>query len=263
LPLETRQWDYKFGEKNPLFRALTEERRRDLYLGRDEERPKAASPDGKRKLRSRTRSNSESGERKSRSSSGQWDSDPLDAAMAAAGGDFGFSSADVRHVQQELEVKRTQRSAAGARGCTCRKLHVYIPPAHAGKKAAHRRLNVPKVKDELRARQALSPAEDKRLSREELEERLAALVEKEPCCGPDCECRKNGIECQSDTCTCWWSSHHHKKAPSKTKTQRLSLEEIRVLCGNAHGMFTVDLEAIDDYRKPFYTCQPAKATHDE
>lgn len=58
-------------------------------------------------------------------------------------------------------------------------------------------MNVQKVKEELRKRNALPSPQG---SREDLEQLLLEIVQQEPCCGPECECTINGIECQDDAC---------------------------------------------------------------
>ena len=265
-PLETRQWDFKFGIKNPLFRALSEKRRMQLIMGIEEEPKPQQQPQQSPQQQQKQQSPSSSG-RRARSNS--------DASSKKHGGNhhhrrsYRSSSRtedkdadfEARHIQQELEQLRTLRTKQGSRGCTCRKLHVYIPPPNAGKKAAHRRLNVNKVKEELRKRNALPPPPQG--SREDLERLLADLVQKEPCCGPECECSLNGIGCQSDACSCWKASNNHLKE----STQAPSPQEIKRRCGNTFGMYAYDEAKIEAYRRPFFTtttyCQPVAATNGE
>lgn len=247
-PLETRQWDYKFGKKNPLFRALPEKARMHRIMGTEEAPPSppkkaATSPTVGR----RTRANSDLGNRP-RNSASRSRSSSFSTRSNSYSDDKDIDF-EARHIMQELEQLRTWRSKRGSKGCTCRKLHVYIPPPGSGKKAAHRRMKVSKLKEELRARSALPSPEG---SRENMEQLLLKLVEQEPCCGPSCECVQNGIECQSDACTCWHAAAHHVK----DGTAPLRPSQIEERCGNSFGMVTVDSDMIDAYRAPFLTCLP-------
>ena len=244
-PFETRQWDFKFSPKNPLFRTVPEKTRMHLILGTEEPtpaKPKEASPNSPRRTtRSQARHNSHNERHHSRSSSrNSFQEQPSD-------------NFDARHVQQELEVLRTARTKQDARGCVCRKLHVYIPPPSAGRKAAHRRLKPAVVKEELRQRNALPEPQG---TRESLEQLLAELVVAEPCCGEDCPCSAAEIACQSDACGCWKAAAHHLPASTTKPTP----DEQVARCGSRYGMVTVDFDTIDAYRKPFYTCRPCRKT---
>jgi hypothetical protein len=268
-PLETRQWDYKFGTKNPLFRALSEKARMHVIMGitEDASSPKApaASPTS---MARRTRSNSDVGHTNKNGSNNNNNNSvngTRSSRRTRSGSYSGKSNSfsedkdldfEARHVMQELEALRNLRSKRGGRGCQCRKLLVYIPPPGSGKKAAHRRMKPSKVKEELRARNAL-PSEN--ASREEMENLLLKLVQEEPCCGPDCDCVKNGIECQSETCSCWHAASNHVKDGTKP----LACEEIEFRCGNPFGMVTVDFQLIDAYRAPFLTCLPVTISSEE
>jgi hypothetical protein len=260
--LETRQWDYKFGTKNPLFRALSEKARMHTIMGISENTASSPSSSPSKKTASptqgrRTRSNSDLGTRssKGRTRSGSYSSSHSASLRSNSYTEDKDVDFEARHVMHELEQLRTSRSKRGAKGCTCRKLLVYIPPPGSGKKAAHRRMKVPKLKEELRARNALSSLSPN-ASREEMERLLIELVQNEPCCGPDCECVQNGIECQSDACTCWHAAAHHVK-DGTTPLRPIQIEE---RCGNSFGMVTVDSDMIDAYRAPFLTCLPAEDT---
>ena len=86
-------------------------------------------------------------------------------------------------------------------------------------------------------------------SREELEQLLHDTVEQEPCCKwGDCSCKKESIECQADTCSCWYDSHVHVKTGS-TGSKNKTPAEIISRCGNPHGTITVDVAAIDSFRE--------------
>ena len=163
-----------------------------------------------------------------------------------------YSDTDIRHVRNELEQIRIQRSEENCSGCSCRKLHVTLPnnanaPHTTSKKNHHRRLTERKVKEELRKRHVHY---DNSQSRNELEVMLHDIVEKEGCCfGMDCPCVRNGINCQADTCGCWKTSHstgNHKYGPKEA-----SVQDIQKSCGNEHGMYVYDLQKIKDNRKRY------------
>jgi hypothetical protein len=175
-----------------------------------------------------------------------------------------FSQATIHSIRNELERIRNSRTMEGSNGCTCRKLHVYLlPPNNAGKRAHHRRLKLAKVKDELKKRHALPDNHDQ-LSREQLELALHELVEREPCCTShsECPCVAHGIECQADTCSCWYESHQtkdHQKQQQEQQQQTqhyghplwLTPEEITARCGNRYGTYVVDLHKIDRFRRSY------------
>ena len=238
--LETRQWDYKSGVKNPLFRNLIEEERQALLLG-------TTNPDFDRCMASPSEqllsSSPPTKSRRSRSNS--------------LSGEFNstYDQASVHNVRNELEQLRNARTQDGGTGCSCRKLTVYIPPSDGsgGKRAQHRRLKPQKLTQELKKRGLYDP----HASREQLEHTLHDAVEQEPCCywADDCACARNGIECQADACACWHDSHVHEK---KTAA-RLKVDEIQRRCGNTYGMEVVNIEAIELYREQVLTalvCQP-------
>ena len=157
----------------------------------------------------------------------------------------------VHHVRNELENVRFERNKSGATGCNCRKLVVYLPPkdGSGGKKAQHRRLKPSKVVQELKKRHLYDPS-IALMSREQMEKILHKAVEKEPCCrDDDCFCVRNGIICQADACSCWHDSHVHVKNNSGSNGTVLSNDDIRKRCGNPLGIYLVDTEGIDRYRK--------------
>jgi hypothetical protein len=180
---------------------------------------------------------------------------------------------DILNIRHELEEIRVHRSTD--MGCTCRKLTVYLPPTDGtgGKKAAHRRMNVLKLKDELKKRGLLNNNNNMMLSRHEMEVLLHDAVELESCCAmsDDCVCIRNGINCQADVCSCWHVSHqtkeqhHHKKNHKNTATANttttdndddekqggvmLSVERIQERCGNKYGMYVVNVDEISAFRK--------------
>ena len=130
LVFETRQWDYKSGVKNPLFKILHEEERRALFLARpnpvlDRKRSSSMSisedefDSGSFSLSNDLGDTTSSTKRRTRSSS-----------VSSSGECFNdtYDQVFVHHVRNELEQIRVQRSASGSVGCDCRKLTVYIPP---------------------------------------------------------------------------------------------------------------------------------------
>lgn len=249
--LETRQFDYRRKTKNPLFGPLNEEdRMRLLVMSNSEDDSSLAKSLNKSSLtkqsQARVRSNSmqhnpsdfksagHTTTGRSRSNSEQFYCDA-------------YPSSDVLHVRNELEQIRVRRTLEGSTGCKCRKLDVYLAPADGGgKKAQHRRMNERKVKEELRKRGKLP---SQQCTRAELEQLLHDVVITEPCCwGEDCFCKRNGIGCQADSCSCWLDSHQ-RKGYSGDKEVYTSVESVRERCGN--NMYAVDLDAIHDYRLQF------------
>jgi len=160
-----------------------------------------------------------------------------------------FCSLQIIHIRNELEQMRIHRSAENAAGCSCRKLHVVLPSELQGGKKSHnhRRLTERRVKDELRRRHVAIATN---ATREELEQLLHDEVEKQGCCyGNECPCSKSGIECQADTCSCWYTSHvtaSHKKGSDVA----IPSEALRN-CGNRKGIYVVDFDAIAVYRDHF------------
>jgi len=237
--LETRQWDYRTKMKNPLFGLLSEEQRQDILLESCTEEEEASFPP-----EGRARSNSVGDHSQAPSSPGK--GRPRSASFSHSNEQFNekYNQVYVHHVRNELETLRIDRTKSGATGCNCRKLTVYIPPKNGGgKKAQHRRLKPSKLRDELKKRNLY----DESKSREELEKILHDAVEQEPCCGTaDCFCYRNGINCQTDACSCWHDSHVHVKGG--TKGGYLSVASVKERCGNPLGTLAVDVDAIDDYR---------------
>ena len=102
-----------------------------------------------------------------------------------------------------------------------------------------------KLAQELKKRGIYNP----KASREDMEIALHKAVEAEPCCSSnDCICSRNGLECQSDACACWHDSHVHEKKHAGSNGAFVSVDEIRRRCGNANGMYAVDLNSIDEAR---------------
>jgi hypothetical protein len=184
-----------------------------------------------------------------------------------------YSSTHVMHIQHSLEQVRIHRTLEGSVGCTCRKLDVYIPPpaphdGGEGKKKApqhrRRRMKPLKVIEELRKRGKLPPNHysSNNMSRSELEQLLHDVVEEEPCCwGDECSCRREGIGCQADACSCWLESHQPRKGRNnhhrggggmQEENDLLSVTRIRERCGN--NMYCVDVDRIHEFRRG-YCCQ--------
>jgi hypothetical protein len=190
-----------------------------------------------------------------------------------------YSSTHVMHIQHSLEQVRIHRTLEGSVGCTCRKLDVYIPPpaaaAHGGggsgrgkkeqqqqqQHRRRRRMKPLKVIEELRKRGKLPPNHhsSSNMSRLELEQLLHHVVQEEPCCwGDECPCRREGIGCQADACSCWLESHQrkghnsHRGGRIQEENDLLSVTCIRERCGN--NMYCVDVDRIHDFRLE-YCCQ--------
>jgi hypothetical protein len=299
--LETRQWDYRNGVRNPLFGLLVEEKRQSLFLESStpivtdgEENTVGGGGGGKgptncfdpqqlqqNMRRNRSNSVASGGSQSSsnttshpnrRARSNSFGSHNTNVTSSNSNGSHEqkngnsnnnnkhhdqfnetYNQVYVHHVRNELEQLRIERSKTGATGCNCRKLTVYIPPkdGSGGKKAQHRRLKPSKLTQELKKRNLY----DASSSREEMEKTLHDAVEREPCCSTDdCFCVRNGIDCQADACSCWHDSHVHTK--SRTGDTFPSTEEIKARCGNPLGMYVVDLEAIDSYRRQLLQSVP-------
>lgn len=178
-----------------------------------------------------------------------------------------YDDTTIRHVRNELEKIRIQRSEVDSAGCSCRKIHVTVMSNNhndntgtSGRKHHHRRLTERKVKEELRKRHINIPSNAKR---EDLEQLLHDTVEKQGCCyGNDCICVRNGIECQLDTCSCWnashsytGTSHHHHHDNDDVPP---ALDEILSRCGNKFGCYVVDFEEINANRKKFINANEKK-----
>jgi len=258
--LETRQRDYKRQSKNPLFGRMAEKDRMSLLLADSQDGDVAAAP---QEMLTRKRSGStDKVYNTTRSRSGSFDKSRAHNTRSRSDSiveqyNDTYTQIEVHHVRNELEQLRNSRSMQGSTGCTCRKLQVYLlPPGGGGKKAHHRRMNVLKLKEELRKRHLL-PQES--LTREELELLLHDAVETEPCCNDDCSCVRDGIDCQADTCSCWLTSHQADKG--KNHDDHPSIANIKVRCGNPFGIYTVDAANIDSFRTSFI-CPEIKAPSD-
>lgn len=267
LTFETRQWDYRSKLKNPLFGVMKEEDRQSLFLDATSlESPGPSSPSSKGRTRKNSFDHSASPSHKGRTRSSSFShpssSSPSKKGRSRSGSlsnaeNFNetYNQVYVHHVRNELEQLRNQRTKSGATGCNCRKLTVYVPPkGGGGKKAQHRRLKPSKLTQELKKRDLY----DASASREELERILHDAVAKEPCCkGEDCFCFRNGIDCQTDACSCWHDSHGHSKS-----IELLSIEDVKKRCGNPLGMTTVDILSIEAYRREImdhFVCRPVGA----
>ena len=273
--LETRQYDYRKrinevtqSTKNPLFGPLKEEDRMLLLndssssLNDKNDDSSATStsssiPNSPRRNRNRARSNSmHSVNDNTNISTSTNKRHHMTTRRARANSEQlyseHFTSTDVMHIQHELEQVRINRTLEGSTGCTCRKLDVYLPPPDGGgKKAQHRRMKPQKVIEELRKRGKL-PSNSQEMSRSELEQLLHNIVEEEPCCwGEDCSCRKDGIGCQADACSCWFESHQRKGHNHGAQDDDPSVKCIRERCGN--NMYAVDLDGIHHFRLQY--CQ--------
>jgi hypothetical protein len=174
-----------------------------------------------------------------------------------------------QHIQHDLETLRIQRTDPTNLGCSCRKLHVFLPGSsdktHHKKKGSHRRLPERKVREELRRRSI--PQEG--MNREKLEKALHDAIENEPCCwGNDCPCYKSGIGCQADTCSCWYPSHEGATTTNSGDKKKMENSEARNVvdqdvvdieerCGN--DMYVVNFGKIRRHREQFVNCVEVEA----
>ena len=164
-----------------------------------------------------------------------------------------FSAYEIRHIRNDLEQIRNQRSLKST-GCSCRKPNFYLPfynqsieicttntsSKHKGTKLSDRRL-----KEELRRRGKFKTDQ----SRPQLEIELGKAIEVEPCCwSNDCECVRNNIPCQADSCSCWQPQHQ----ANSTSTP----EDIKKNCGNKYGMYVVDIDDIRRHRQRLIDMNP-------
>lgn len=230
--------------RNPLFASLKESERKQVLV-RDAEPHTHDSAGG-------------GGARKRASSDADHHRNPYD-------------STELQHVRHDLEAIRIRRSEDTNFGCSCRKLHVFLPGGgNSGggkKKGSHRRMTERKVREELRRRKLKGGG-----SREELERRLHDAVEQEPCCwGNDCPCAKSGIGCQADTCSCWHASHNDTGASSSSSQKKSSagddggsrrvvkekVDMIQQQCGNRNGMYVVNFEKIRMHREQYVNAHVA------
>jgi hypothetical protein len=171
-----------------------------------------------------------------------------------------------QHIQHDLESLRIERSDPSNLGCSCRKLHVFLPgesdKSHQKKKGSNRRMNERKVREELRKRGLLHNGNSD-MSREKMEKMLHDAIESQPCCwGTDCPCVRSGIGCQADICSCWHASHDVPHTPTKKGTDSdprkvgaSDVEAIERRCGNENGMYVVDMKKIQEYRQQYIATQ--------
>ncbi|KAL3944569.1 MAG: hypothetical protein SGBAC_001335 [Bacillariaceae sp.] len=244
---ETRQWDYSIGLKNPLFRISHEQQRQAFFLDVDPKALDNKPPSPKRRSRSNSVNSVGSCSSRTRSNSVSY-SEHFNET---------YNQVMVHHCRNELEELRIERTKSGATGCNCRKLNVYLPPkdGSGGKGVQRRRLKPSVLAKELKKRNKYN-AKD---SREKMEKLLHDLIEKEPCCSDeDCFCVRNGIDCQSDACSCWHDSHVHAKNGSAFP----SVDEIKARCGNPNAMYTVNFNEIEVYRTNILKCVPCAVVED-
>jgi len=78
---------------------------------------------------------------------------------------------------------------------------------------------------------------------------LGNAIAKEGCCvTDDCECMKNGIGCQADSCSCWYPQHQSNNSHIPV-TELPTPEIIKSTCGNKHGMYVVEYHNIQNHRR--------------
>ncbi|EED89266.1 predicted protein [Thalassiosira pseudonana CCMP1335] len=246
----------RHGGRNPLFMALKEDERRKVLIRDDQWYKQCHVIDEKdddrcRPFKSTINTTNDDGET------------PLDLT----------DTTTTQHIQHDLESLRIQRSDPTNLGCSCRKLHVFLPggsdKSHHKKKGSHRRLPERKVREELR-RRALLHEGNNNITREKAEKLLHDAIEKEGCCwGNDCPCFRSGIECQADTCNCWHPSHDVAASNTKSTNKSENTESRNVVdqdvadaiqrCGNVNGMYVVNFHKIKRHREQYVTGVDVKA----
>ena len=156
------------------------------------------------------------------------------------------NSVVTQQVQHDLETLRSRRSDPANLGCACRKLQIFLPKGSGNKrKSSHRRLPERKVQEELRGL-LHGAGMSSTLTREGQEILLHDAIDKEPCCwGNNCPCWRDGIGCQSETCSCW-----HGDSSSTTKVDESVLKSF---CGNPNGIYFGNFDAIQQYREQYIT----------
>ena len=236
---EEEEMYHEQGGRNPLFATLSEDARRKILL-RDDHLMNICQ-----------HVSNDNANNNNNTMMNDHESNPLDPTDTAI----------TQHIQHELETLRIQRSDPANLGCSCRKLHVFLPgsidKSHHKKKGSHRRMPERKVCEELRRRGLLNKSNEN-MSREKMEILLHDTIENEPCCwGNDCPCVKNGIGCQADTCSCWLASHDVAHGGANNNPHLTSaihgqaVEVMKSRCGNVNGMYIVNFEEIAKYRKQY------------
>ncbi len=256
---------HDYGGRNPLFRAMREDDRRKVLL-RDDHlmamRRHCRGPmvdDSMMKADASPSKPIQKNDVPPSLLANDDDCAPLDPADGTV----------LQRMQHDLEALRIQRSDPSNLGCSCRKLHVFLPgstdKSHHRKKTSHRRLPERKLREELRKRGLLhgggGDENGASLSREDMEVMLHDAIENEPCCwGNDCPCWRNGIGCQADTCSCWHASHDVGGAgASNSSATKQDTAVMTSRCGNPHGLYIVDFDAIARYRgQHVITCIPIR-----
>lgn len=245
---EEEELFHNYRGRNPLF-GITKEADRRKVLLRDDHLMKSCTEEVDSSIRRSPRKRQQQ-QHKDNDDGGPTHLDPTDSTVT-------------QHIQHDLESLRIERSDPTNLGCSCRKLHVFLPgqsdKSHHKKRGSNRRLNERKLKEELRKRGLLHKG-NADMSREKMEKMLHDAIESQPCCwGIDCPCVRSGIGCQADICSCWHASHdvpHAKKkedeaATDSRKVGESDVEAIERTCGNTNGMYVVDMKAIKEHRKQY------------
>jgi hypothetical protein len=244
---EEEELFHNYRGRNPLF-GITKEADRRKVLLRDDHLLKSCTEEFDSSIRRSPRKRQQ--QLQDNDDDGPTHLDPTDITVT-------------QHIQHDLESLRIERSDPTNLGCSCRKLHVFLPgqsdKSHHKKKGSNRRLNERKLKEELRKRGLLHKG-NADMSREKMEKMLHDAIESQPCCwGIDCPCVRSGIGCQADICSCWHASHdvpHAKKKEDDATTDsrkvgESDVEAIERTCGNANGMYVVDMKAIKEHRQQY------------
>lgn len=241
---ETRQFDYRRGTKNMLYRFCSETQRMGLLKDTvDPEHhhssgpkspssgPSAGGHHGNRRSGRRSRSGSQTEHGHPRRGSGSshprtLSQSELDEILANPNSPAALIrrlEEEAGRVQRELEQLRDSRSEVG---CDCHR------PKNFNK------YNERRLKDELRKRGLPTEHRGGRAGKAELAERLREAVESGPVCGRDCPCVKEGVDCHADACGCW-----------QEKGAEVVREACQKTCGN--GLYFYDSKEVKKYRRTF------------
>ena len=217
--LETRQFDYRRGVRNPLFKNVPEGERQDTLLA-------ALDPDHHHENHAGQR---RSTRRQRKRGLSQADLEEMRGSSSGATIEMELEH-EATLLRTELEHIRDERSE---NGCSCQKLK------HVNKLSERR------MRDELRRRHL-----DTSGKKDALSARLKAAIDSEPCCSKNCPCAQAGVNCQADICSCW-------RGGKNGRVTKEALESCRERCGNIHGMYVYDPDLVRLRRKPFL-CAVAK-----
>mmetsp|Transcript_33610 Transcript_33610/g.77543 ORF Transcript_33610/g.77543 Transcript_33610/m.77543 type:complete len:467 (-) Transcript_33610:101-1501(-) len=235
IVVETRQFDYKRGERNPMFRSRSESQR--IVLLKDAVDPNhhhkespSSSASGKKNYHHRYQTRRDHKNRKCTLSVSEVNN--IQDASSPAALLLDLQSTAVR-IQRDLVRLREQRAAVG---CSCHKAK------HLSKQL--NRYSEKRLREELKKRGLLHEGKNGgRTEKTKMVERLRNAVELEPCCGRDCPCVQSGVDCHSEACSCWRAIS--RQCGSRAK--RYTRQECQKTCGN--NLYFYDHDEVSNYRK--------------